>query len=132
MTTPEEEPRTKLYIRLFVVLALIGWVLSWDGGSPSRRDPEIDRSIKEYSWMEKGKDSVREILRDPDGAKFSDVFFHKGPAGIPVACGFVNAKNGFGGYSGRQRFISAGRADRTYLEEQVDNFSDLWMNMCQK
>ncbi|MBX7450388.1 hypothetical protein GR927_20575 [Mycolicibacterium sp. 3033] len=58
------------------------------------------------------QDAVRKGLRDPDSARFSDWKAHAvaGPAprGLPYsdgdkvfeATGLVNAKNGFGGYSG--------------------------------
>jgi hypothetical protein len=48
--------------------------------------------------------SVSENLRDPDSAQFSDMVALKNGRDT-IVCGFVNAKNGYGGYTGRKRFI---------------------------
>lgn len=45
--------------------------------------------------------AVRNRLKDPDSAVFRDVLFDKL---YGVACGKVNAKNGFGGYTGFSQF----------------------------
>lgn len=45
------------------------------------------------------EDSVREILIDPDSAKFFDIVTENG-----ITCGIVNSKNEMGGYSGRRTF----------------------------
>lgn len=49
--------------------------------------------------------SIEEKLKDPDSAKFSDVFLPKGDQGAVSVCGYVNTKNSFGGYSGKVRFL---------------------------
>ena len=49
------------------------------------------------------EDAVKAELRDPDSAQFSDVVSEAG-----VACGFVNAKNGYGGFSGKMAFVVTG------------------------
>ena len=43
---------------------------------------------------------VKAALRDPESAQFSDVEV-KGK----IACGFVNSRNGFGGYAGQIPFV---------------------------
>jgi len=44
-------------------------------------------------------------LKDPESAQFRDVKFKKaGDAGSWHMCGYVNAKNAFGGYVGFKRF----------------------------
>jgi hypothetical protein len=55
---------------------------------------------------------VKRYLRDPDSAKFSDIHGADLPSvpgteiqGWSVICGVVNSRNGFGGYSGPERFI---------------------------
>jgi len=50
----------------------------------------------------RAKQEVRESLKDPDSAKFSEV--STAGNGL-VACGLVNAKNGFGGYIGNTPFM---------------------------
>ena len=44
---------------------------------------------------------VRLEMRDPDSAQFSEVATAPG-----VACGFVNAKNAYGGYAGKMIFVA--------------------------
>ena len=50
------------------------------------------------------KESVRKQLREPESAEFRDIKLNSN--GIP--CGYVNAKNGFGGYTGFKRFVGMG------------------------
>ncbi len=45
---------------------------------------------------------VRNRLKDPDSAKFSEVTFNKVKG---AGCGYVNAKNSMGGYTGASHFI---------------------------
>ena len=85
---------------------------------------------KEFAWMERGKDAVRSLLKDPGSAQFQDVYFHRGADGIPMTCGQVNSKNGFGGYVGYQYFISAGKPELTYLQNQVSDFGTSWDRFC--
>lgn len=53
--------------------------------------------------------SVKRDLRDPDSARFQDLAMvrDKGPKATSdtfMVCGYVNAKNAFGGYTGRTPF----------------------------
>lgn len=58
--------------------------------------------------------AVTAQLKDPDSAKFGDAFVVVTPAkespGLEdvAVCGLVNAKNGFGGYTGDQRYVAYG------------------------
>lgn len=70
-------------------------------------------------------EAVRDRLRDPASAEFSDVR-RADPASFYV-CGRVNARNGFGGMTGRQRFVAAGNLG--YVEDDFENegeFADVW------
>lgn len=85
---------------------------------------------KKIGWMDRGMESVKNKIKDPDSAKFRSVYFHQGADGIPVTCGEVNSKNSLGGYVGYQRFVSAGKPELTWLEEQVSDFRNLWARLC--
>jgi len=74
------------------------------------------------------KKAVATILKDPDSAKFKDVFFNETKEGGPVACGRVNSKNSFGAYTGFQRFISSGKT--TFMENTKQGFVDIWVGVC--
>ena len=91
---------------------------------------EMSQRNKELLWIEKGKDAVRLKLKDADSAEFRNVYFKRGSDGVPVACGEVNSKNSFGGYSGYQQFISAGKPELTYLQEQASDFDTVWRRFC--
>ena len=62
--------------------------------------------------------AIGSMLRDPDSARFQDVTFRK-RHGLPVTCGEVNARNGFGGYAGFVRFFSLGAPQTTAFENQT-------------
>ena len=50
--------------------------------------------------------AVRAELKDPGSAKFRGVKLQKGHDGKPYGyCGWVNAKNSYGGYTGESYFI---------------------------
>ena len=78
---------------------------------PSEADTKADKE----SWMiEKTKAAVKQRLKDPESAEFSSVHTVDNQDGI-IVCGYVNAKNSFGGKNGMQRFVGAG--DTVFLEE---------------
>lgn len=65
-----------------------------------------------YGEIYVAKESITKMLRDPSSAVFDDVFFvndRKSATGyyVPVVCGTVNGKNGFGGMTGRKHFVAA-------------------------
>ncbi len=51
----------------------------------------------------KARNAVLAALKDPDSAVFEGLYMGNSPA-KNVVCGFVNAKNSFGGYTGKKRF----------------------------
>ncbi len=85
--------------------------------------------MKQMAWILTGKDTVKAKLKDPESADFRNVRFFSG-GGIPVACGEVNAKNGFGGYNGFERFIATG-PEGAFLESEVsDGIGKVWNRFC--
>jgi hypothetical protein len=64
-----------------------------------------------YAEIYLAKEGITKIMRDPDSAVFSDVFFvndRKSAQGyyVPVVCGTVNGRNGFGGMTGPKHFVA--------------------------
>lgn len=86
-------------------------------------------SSQERRWILKGQEAIKAKLKDPESAKFKNVFFSRS-GDIPMTCGQVNSKNGFGGYTGFQRFISAGSPDTSFLESEVGDFYKIWGKYC--
>jgi hypothetical protein len=79
---------------------------------------------------------VLKQLRDPDSAKFGNINIYsdrklKGRE-VNVACGSVNSKNGFGGYSGLQKFIVIKQGYQVFFDNSEDNsaFVTLWNGLC--
>ncbi|HXA23289.1 MAG TPA: hypothetical protein VNW90_13430 [Acetobacteraceae bacterium] len=75
------------------------------------------------------EESIRAMLKDPDSADFEHVDTYRTAKGAYVACGRVNAKNGFGGYNGYQRFVSPSTPSTTIVEGKVSDFAKAWA-MC--
>jgi hypothetical protein len=79
------------------------------------------------AWVEKGQEAVREELRDSESAQFKGAFFRRAAHGIPMSCGWVNSKNGFGGFAGWTRYISGGASELTFLESELESgFHETW------
>ena len=98
---------------------------------PTASEPTASDQGRELAWIEKGQESVREKLRDPESARFKDAFFHRGAAGAPMSCGWVNSKNGFGGYVGWMRYMSGGSSQLTFIESEMeDGFQETWAQFC--
>lgn len=52
------------------------------------------------------QDGVLATLKDPDSARFDHIMAAQATSdGMLTVCGLVNAKNGFGGYSGNMPFV---------------------------
>lgn len=74
------------------------------------------------------QEEVRGRLRDPSSAEFSDMrVVRKGEA--TVVCGTVNARNGFGGMAGPQRFIS-GAVTGLESDFAPGEFEVSWSKLC--
>ena len=83
---------------------------------------------QEQGWIAYNKDLLKQRLRDADSAEFRNVFFSR-KAGVPVACGEVNAPTASGAMSGFQRFVGAGSVG-VFLPWDVDDFDTLWGHFC--
>lgn len=70
-----------------------------------------------------GRQLVRAALRDPRSADFRNDR-ERGA----VLCGEVNAKNGFGGYTGYRRFVAS--RSTVLFEGDGSDFSGAWRKFC--
>jgi hypothetical protein len=59
--------------------------------------------------------AIRGTLRDPDSARFGNVFEGRGIIGRVTICGEVNSKNGFGRYTGMTPFVYFPDTDRSEM-----------------
>lgn len=95
--------------------------------------PKEDPAVAEF------KQATLEVLKDPDSARFRSLRMTEGPKldmRFRALCGEVNAKNGFGGYIGFQRFVTWRVANydfKTVLEASSPgptSFSSAWAEYC--
>ena len=80
-----------------------------------------------------GKNAVKNVLKDPDSARFGKLYLNKyaDTNASWALCGYVNAKNSLGGYTGDKRFISLGSAQNTFLENnEQDSWAKAWNRYC--
>ncbi|MEO0870606.1 MAG: hypothetical protein AAFY19_01415 [Pseudomonadota bacterium] len=135
--TPAGEAKKKknrvggtIFVALFVIVAVFGYFHEPKpkDDSPTDRTPtKTDKMIVQV----KAEDRVRQALRDPGSAEFSQVQVYVPDDGGPmVTCGYVNSRNGFGGMSGPKPFIAGATV---ILEEQVgaQTIRNLWAEFCQ-
>ncbi|MBP1179967.1 hypothetical protein [Methylobacterium sp. PvR107] len=78
-------------------LLLLGPASAQEAAQPTKLTPKQIEAVKK---------GVRQSLRDPDSARFDRPFIAaRDSAGILKVCGFVNAKNTYGGYAGDTAFV---------------------------
>jgi len=84
---------------------------------------DLDGWLDVSAWGSSTKAAVLAQLRDPDSAKFSEIFAvgdrKVGKAFPVIICGKVNAKNGFGGFTGDQPFVRFMATGAVTLEKQT-------------
>lgn len=73
------------------------------------------------------KRAVTNSLKDPGSAEFKNVYANYTDGYGVVACGYVNAKNSFGGYTGYKAFVSSGQS---VIMEGQDDIKSAWAAAC--
>lgn len=88
--------------RVAVVLAALAMALAGCGQTAGiGQHKPITLSAAQRAIVESG---IRSRLKDPDSAKFGEMVAGTDASGATRVCGWVNAKNSFGGYGGPQIF----------------------------
>lgn len=98
-----------------------------------------------YTAIDYGKKRIASLMKDPESAQFDSVTFHQTSEGegepyIGYVCGYVNAKNSFGAFTGKKAFIvktkitndgkSIATSDVVMDDGQVNNFQTLIDQRC--
>jgi hypothetical protein len=111
------------YIAIFAIFFLALKMCSSDDSSSQVRVP----TDTDYIYFAQA--GLKKRLKDPDSAQFKSTYLSR-KSGTPVACGEVNSKNSFGGYSGFKLFLGMG--DIVVLEEDLSHgeFKKLWDKSC--
>ena len=105
-------------VALFAVLAAIGSCLPDPPPSPPSDD----------QFIHAAKDMVKATLRDPASAAFNDLVVYRHGEKVAV-CGTVNARNGFGGMAGAERFFVSGNVVMTEGQDR-EAFPLVWDSLC--
>jgi hypothetical protein len=89
--------------------------------------PQISASSKaDAAEIEKSKTIVGKLLKDPYSAVYSDIFVNR--KFEPTVCGFVNSKNSYGAYVGRQRFYARGEV--AGVDTGLPDWEMNWIRYC--
>jgi hypothetical protein len=89
-----------------------------------------DKELERHTRIAAAKEAVKERLREPKSAEFRNVLVVRYQDKINVVCGEVNAKNGLGGMTGYQPFLSLGAANMTWLQSETKDFAENWNKFC--
>lgn len=134
-------PKKKMSGLLLAFLALCGFCLlvgiASNSSSPSgdanktgaAAVPKVDHTNPVSVFPSMVEDYVKPHLKDPESAKISDVTYRT-RHGLPVFCGLVNAKNGFGGYTGDVQFVAIGKFLFSTAQSEGRKWPKTWNSMC--
>lgn len=64
-------------------------------------------ALADDALFAEAKEAVARSFKDPYSAVFEGLYLSKAADGSAVVCGTVNAKNSYGGFTGRKRFYYA-------------------------
>jgi hypothetical protein len=84
-----------------IVTALVGFALA---GCVSSSLPKTAPTTLDDGMKKTVQTAVTATLKDPNSAMFGAMQAGLRPDGIILVCGYVNAKNSFGGYTGNKLF----------------------------
>ncbi|MFI8480655.1 hypothetical protein ACIGCM_08805 [Pseudomonas sp. NPDC078700] len=71
---------------------------------PNRPPVIWTKQIATMDEQENAKATVVSKLKDPESARFGEIWAMQGTNGKRSVCGYVNAKNSYGGYTGQKMF----------------------------
>lgn len=108
-------------------IIIAGFVLLAGLGAITKTDkPE---GASDFEYIRVNEERIASRLKDPGSAQFRGSVVSRS-GGVPVVCGEVNAKNGFGGYTGHQRFVSGGSVQVLETEMAAGEMDGLWRKFC--
>ena len=122
--------RTWIILAALAVVGVGGLVVAI-GRLPPSTSSEQDRSIPEPWLQDMAKRYAGPYLslRDPDSAVYTDTTYRT-RHGEPIICGFVNAKNAFGGNVGPRAFIVGHNETLIQGRTPSAKFKKTWQTEC--
>ncbi|HNN66546.1 MAG TPA: hypothetical protein PKM19_10025 [Pseudomonadales bacterium] len=91
----------------YIVISLLAFLsVGCASHSPSANRPAVTwtKSVATAEEQSTAKAAVINQLKDPESARFGEIWAMDGTNGRRHICGYVNAKNGYGGYTGMKVF----------------------------
>ena len=82
-------------------------------------------SSKAYAYVMAFEKVIKAGLKDPDSAKFKGSFYKE-----PYVCGYVNAKNSFGAFTGDKEFVANTLNGSAQVNDGSSAFASVWNDNC--
>ena len=96
-------------LRCLAVLLSLGFVLSACAFVPTAQ-VAVTRAAIPQSLVTQAQGDLRNMMKDPESAKFRNAVTYRSALGDQIICGEYDARNGFGGYSGYETYYYRFRA----------------------
>lgn len=93
---------------------------------------DVNNEKKVPGLLEIIHQNVKSVLRDPSSAEFRNDTKYKSKQGDEFNCGEVNAKNGFGGYTGFNKYISNEHIYHIDSNSSHNIFDKFWEESCRE
>lgn len=128
----------KTSLLTWIVLAIIAFtVVSWASANRTQKTPEQaaeeearraerEKQKEQMLLVAGAQSAVKARLKDPDSAEFGQTVYRE-PG---IVCGYVNAKNSFGGYTGEKGFIVDIEGKSLMIQGEADGFTKAWNSRC--
>lgn len=102
-----------------------------EGDAVVEPSPSASPIVSPGIQMRRDQRRLRSDLRDPDSAQFGQTY-QIVRDGLPITCGYVNAKNAFGGYTGERMWIVIADLNVAVVETPGEEreFGELWNKYC--
>ncbi|MCW1937507.1 hypothetical protein OMD46_16385 [Pseudomonas sp. MDMC_285] len=100
-------------------------MISKSPGENTHKGGNSSSGREEASAIMVAKAAIQASLKDPGSAKFGPASYKNG-----TVCGFVNAKNSFGAYSGEKAFYVNESRKLVGLQDSTPDFEKYWSELC--
>jgi hypothetical protein len=107
---------------ILLVGALGLWAFGAFDATPEQK-AATDKQMEEFRQVARIERLVKTRLRDPDSATFRH---------MNGGCGYVNARNGFGGMTGDKPFVVGANDKVVFEEDGPQAFRTVWEGHCLK
>jgi len=112
------------------IVSLFTVIILYSCSGDNSTTTEVAPATTEDHWAVESaaKDAVKSILKDPESAEFYELKYFDTANAV---CGYVNAKNSFGGLTGKTRFQVFYTDDfRAFLDDGSSEFNNGWNKVC--